>query len=202
MEQKEEILSGATELFMRYGIKTITMDEISRHLSISKKTIYQFYADKDELVMAVTQNELSKQKTHWNNLNIESKDVIEFFVRASECMKNDMKRINPTLLFDLKKYHPQAWASFQEHKKLHIVQHIKETLELGMNQGYFRQDLKVEILALMRMEQIFMVFNPDIFSMEQFDIRDTSEHLLEHFMYGVSTLKGHKRMDELKQITN
>ncbi len=202
MEAKEEIVNGACELFMRYGVKSITMDDIARHLSISKKTIYQYFHDKDALVMDVANLEMNSQKCKWDNASKESKDVIEFFWRATEILKNDMSKMNPSLLFDLKKYHSSAWKAFQAHKKEHITKQVVEMLIEGTEQGYFRKDINIEIISRMRVEQIEMMFNPEVYPSGEFNISEISTQIFEHFMYGISTIKGHHRLNELKQITD
>lgn len=201
METKEEILKGSWELFMRYGIKSITMDEIARHLSISKKTIYQFFADKDALVLEVSNLEMNNQKCKWENASKESKDVIEFFWKATEIMKNDMSKMNPTLLFDLRKYHPVGYKAFQHHKREHITKEIKDMLVDGIGQGYFRKDINVEIISKMRVEQIELMFNQDVFPHDEFNLTEVSTQFFEHFMYGISTIAGHQRLNELRKIT-
>lgn len=202
METKEEILVGACELFMRYGVKSITMDEIARHLSMSKKTIYRYFADKDALVMEVANLEMNSQKCKWEDASKQSKDVIEFFWRATEILKNDMSKMNPSLLFDLKKYHPAAWKAFQNHKRGHITKHIVEMIKEGVEEGYFRKEINIDIISRMRVEQIETMFNPDVFPPATFNITEISTQLFEHFMYGISTLKGHLRLNESRQITD
>ncbi|MFN0048841.1 MAG: TetR/AcrR family transcriptional regulator [Cytophagales bacterium] len=201
METKEGIVKGACDLFMRYGIKSITMDDIARHLSMSKKTIYQFFSDKDALVLDVAHMEMNSQKCKWENAAKESKDVIEFFWKATEILKNDMSKMNPSLLFDMKKYHQNGYKAFQQHKSEHITREIKDMLNLGIQQGLFRKDVNVEILSKVRVEQIELMFNPDVFPHDEFTITELSTQIFEHFMYGISTLKGHQRLNELKQIT-
>jgi AcrR family transcriptional regulator len=200
MEPKEQILKGATELFLRYGIKSITMDDIARHLSVSKKTIYQYYEDKDALVADVTQCEMSTQKCDIENIANSSMDVIEEMMKTSEYLRSMVSRINPSLLFDMRKYHPSAWKVFQEHKKGNIGKSMVASLQKGIKEGYFRKDLNIEVLTLMRLEEIEMVFNPDVFPHDKFNIVDVNMTLFDHFLYGISTLKGHKRLNEIKQI--
>jgi AcrR family transcriptional regulator len=195
MNQKEDIIRGSAELFMRYGVKSITMDEIARHLAVSKKTIYQYFADKDELVMEVAKLELHNQKCKWEQAGEECEDIIEYIYKATEIIKNDMGRMNPSLIFDLKKYHPKAFKAFQEHKNVHFLNIVKTSIEKGIKQGLFRKDINVDLIARFRVAQIEMMFDPEIFPYGQFSITDISTQLFDHFIYGISTLKGHQRLD-------
>jgi AcrR family transcriptional regulator len=200
MEIKEQIVMGATELYMRYGIKSVTMDDISRHLGMSKKTIYQYFEDKDALVTEVSRFEMNTQKCRWEEMERAVSNVIEFFILGTKMLAKDIGKMNPTLLFDLKKFHPIAYKEFVQHKRGHIKTMIVTMLERGIKEGYFRKDINVEILATLRIEQIDMAFNPEMFDHNKYSVAEITTSLFEHFIYGISTLKGHQKMNEFKQI--
>jgi len=195
-----DILQGASELFMRYGVKSITMDEIARHLCISKKTIYQHFADKDELVITFTRMVLMQQQSEINEMEQNKSNVMESLRDISEFLRNKVCNINPGLLFDLKRYFPQAWKIFTEHKKQFMKDHLKRILERGMAEGFFRSDLNVEVLSRMRIEQVEMTFNPDIFPENQFDIPNIHMQFFHHFVYGICTLKGHREFNKIMNL--
>ncbi len=192
-----EILQGASELFMRYGVKSITMDEIARHLSVSKKTIYQHFADKDELVITFTKVVLQQQKAEISALENEEIDVLEGLFKMSEYMRTKVCNINQGLLFDLKKYFPVAWKIFLDHKRSFLKNHIKTIIERGVKEGYFRPTINAEVMARLRMEQVELPFNPEIFPAEEFNITEIHIQFFEHFVYGICTLKGHEKLDHL-----
>ena len=60
-EVKDKILAGSEALFMKYGIRSVSMDDIARHLAVSKKTLYQHFADKDELVTVMSQEHMKRE---------------------------------------------------------------------------------------------------------------------------------------------
>ena len=109
MNIEEKIIAGAGDLFHRYGIRSVSMDDIARHLSISKKTIYQYYKDKDEIVSLALKQHMDQQKTEYNEIFSKGANAIEELARVSQCMRKDFKDMNPSLLFDMQKYHPNAW---------------------------------------------------------------------------------------------
>jgi AcrR family transcriptional regulator len=198
--QAQEILQGAAELFLRYGVKSITMDEIARHISVSKKTIYLHFADKDELVITFTRMVLEQQKSEMIHLENSGTNVMESLRDLSEFLRNKVCNINPSLLFDLKKYFPQAWKIFTEHKKTFLKDHLKRLLERGMKEGYFRANLNMNIISKMRIEQVEMIFNPDVFSESDFNISEVHMQLFQHFVYGICTLKGHEEFNRLMKV--
>lgn len=200
METKDQIIRGAGELFMRYGLKSITMDEIARHLSMSKKTLYQHFRDKDALLVAFLETFIEAQKQEMRQIFELSLDSIDEMMRMTDYMKNKVCNINPALMFDLKKYHNNAWNIFQLFKNSFVIKHIEEALRKGIAEGYFRADLDVKILSRLRMEEVEMGFNPAIYNQEEYNISKVQMQLYEHFMYGICTLKGHKKINEYKHI--
>ena len=187
---RDQILLGATELFGRYGIKSITMDDIARHLAISKKTIYQYFEDKNALVDAGLEVFLIQNNEDMKKLKEESVNSIEELAKTGEHLKSKICNLNPSLMFDMRKYFPHAWKRFIEFKRTYIESFIADTLETGVKQGMFRTSINSVILARMRVEQIDMGYNPEIFPQEVFNPLDVQMHFFDHFVYGILTEKG------------
>ena len=106
------ILSGVHQLFTRFGLKSITMDDIASKLTMSKKTIYQHFKDKDSLVSEYVNGFLSTQKDEINRITKESKDVIEEMVLTADYLKETIGNLNPSVLFDMRKYHPASFKIY------------------------------------------------------------------------------------------
>lgn len=200
MDAKNNILKGVDTLFMRFGLKSITMDDIANKLSMSKKTIYQYFKDKDALVSEFVSCFLKEQEQEMLRIRKESKDVIEELVKSSEFLKSKVCNVNPVVLLDLRKYHPNAWKIFQEHKTVFVQNHVSETLRNGVFDGYFRKNINVKIIARMRIEQIEMGYNPDIFPQDEFSSADVQVQIFDHFVYGICTLKGHQLLNQYYKI--
>ena len=190
LEIKDRIIAKAREQFFRYGFKSVTMDDIANELGISKKTIYQHFEDKDDIVHQLMLSEMNQDKCDWDNLEKTSKDVIERTVKSMDLIKQAFTEINPTAFFDIKKYHPKSWQIFQEHKQNFILASIIRDLKDGIEQGYFRPDIKVDILARMRLEQIELGFDPVIFPPNKFSIVEVELTMLDNFFRGILTEKG------------
>lgn len=200
METKEKILHAALELFFRLGIKSVTMDDIARHLSMSKKTIYQFFRDKDEVVHTLLAAEIEKDREDFTRIAQESKNMVEEVFVFMKKMHQMFGQINPNLFYDLQKYHPQTWRLFQEFKQSFILGQVKDSLERGKTQGLVRADINSDIMARLRMEEIELGFNPRVFPSDKFRLLDVQLSLAEHFLYGVCSLKGHKLINKHRQI--
>jgi TetR/AcrR family transcriptional regulator, cholesterol catabolism regulator len=189
---KERILENAVELFWRYGVKSVTMEDIAKELGISKKTIYQHFADKDAIVEQVIEKELDCEKTDIERMESEASDPIQEVIMASVYMRAKLGTMSPALLYDLKKYHPKAWNLFQKHKQEHIIHSVSDNLRRGIQQRLYRNDIHVDVLARLRIEQIEMAFDNTIFPHASFSMIDIQIEFMHHFLRGILTEDGFK----------
>jgi AcrR family transcriptional regulator len=199
MSQEERIIKGALDLFLQAGIKSVTMDDIARHLGMSKKTIYQFFGDKNELVVALVKSRLQEDEREMNAIMESSANVIEEMIKMMKCSEEILSRANPVIFHDMQKYHPEAWQEFQRFKAEVIINKLEELLKKGISQGFIRDDIDVKILATMRLNQVEMGFNTQIFPIAHFNSWKVQVQLLEHFNYGICTIKGHELLDKYKE---
>jgi TetR/AcrR family transcriptional regulator, cholesterol catabolism regulator len=198
-ENREKLLKGAEELFMRYGLRSVSMDDIARHLGISKKTIYQYFADKDEVVATVAKGHMERQRMQFDNIAKNSKNAVEELIHISYCIKETMKEINPSLMFDMQKYHQKAWTEWLTFKQKFIRQNVVRSLKQGIDEGVFRDDIDIDIIATMRLEQVQMAFDNNIFPRQKYHITEVQQQIFEHFIQGIFTDKGRKLYQKYKQ---
>ena len=195
---KERILQSALNLFWRYGIKSVTMDDIARDLGISKRTIYQHFSDKEAILEQVIEGEIKSQKCELQKLDEKASNPIEQIIYASGQMRDTLANMNPTLLYDLKKYYPKAWNLFQSYKKEHLIKNIRDNLSEGIKLGFYRPDIDVEIFSLLRIEQTVMAFDPTIFPLKNFSMMHIQMQFLLHFLRGILSEKGFEYYNTIK----
>lgn len=200
MEIRDRILDGARELFFSYGIRSISMDDIARHLGMSKKTVYQNFKHKDEIVNTLLTASLKINDERLKQLEKDSKDAVQEIILIMKHISEMFSRINPNLFYDMQKYYPEAWKRFQEFKQQSMIKMVETNLEQGIQEGYFRNDINVKILAKMRIEQVEMAMNPMTFPPDKFNIAEVQLTMLDHFLHGITTLKGHKLLNKYKNI--
>jgi len=196
---KERILQKAHELFMRYGVRSVSMDDISTQLGMSKKTIYQFYTDKEELVDAVLSIMLDNNRKQCLADRQKGENAIHEVLLASEMMQEMFANMNPSIVFDLEKYHPAVSKKIQHHKQVFMYQVIKQNLERGIREELYRPEINVDVLTRFRIESMMLAFNTELFPNNRTHFVSIQEQILEHFLYGVSTVKGHKLIQKYKQ---
>jgi len=196
----ERIIEGGEDLFLKAGIKSVTMDDIARHLGISKKTIYHFFKDKNELVMALVKKKLKEDEDQMSDIISRSTNVIEEMINMMKCSEDIFSRINPIVIHDMQKYHPDAWKQFQNFKADVLIRTLEELLVKGIKQGYIRPELDVKIIARMRVAQVEMGFDTSQFPIAEFSPWKVQTQFLEHFNYGICTLKGYQLLDQYRNI--
>jgi len=165
----ERIIEGGEELFLKAGIKSVTMDDIARHLGISKKTIYHFFKDKNDLVIGLVKKKLKEDEDQMADIISRSTNVIEEMINMMKCSEEIFSRINPIVIHDMQKYHPDAWKEFQNFKADVLVRTMEELLTKGIKQGYIRPDIDVKVMSIMRVHQLELGFNPAVFPIAEFN---------------------------------
>src|SRR5579859_1168025 len=154
LETKDKILKGAESLFMRYGIRSISMDDIARHLAVSKKTLYQHFADKDELVTVVTAGHMAASKKMYEDIRKQSENSIDELHRIGMHVRRHLEEQNPSVLFDIQKFHPRAWSVWVEYKNNYIYSSVVRNIKQGIKDGLIRPEINPEIFAQFRLATI------------------------------------------------
>ncbi|NCD72186.1 TetR/AcrR family transcriptional regulator [Mucilaginibacter agri] len=200
MSQEQRILEGALELFMQAGIKSVTMDDIARHLGMSKKTIYQHFSDKNELVVALTKTRMEEDERMMKEMLEGQDNVIKQLIDMMKCSEEILAKMNPIVIHDMQKYHPEGWKLIQQFKAKTLVVTLEELLTRGIKEGFIRPELDVKIIARMRMLQVETGFDNMVFPITEFNQWKVQQQFLEHFNYGIVTLEGYKMLCEYQNI--
>ncbi len=195
---QDRILNKARELMFQTGVKHVTMDDLANQLGISKKTIYQYYKDKDALVSSVVENELANHAIFCNQSVVAADNAVHEIFLLMSVIQEMFNRMNPLALFEIEKYYPAAFDKIKKHKDDYIFSMISANLEKGMAEGLYRKDVDVNILSKYRLETSLIPFNIHVFPPNKFDMLKVNLQIIEHFVYGVATLEGHRLMDAYK----
>jgi AcrR family transcriptional regulator len=178
------------------------MDDIARHLAVSKKTLYQFYKDKDEIITTFAQHEFECEKGCMKDIIGGAEDAVDELMRVSRHIRETFSRINPSLLYDLQKYHTQAWQVYADFRQSVVADHIRANLQRGIREGLYRDDIDVEILTRLRLEMLHLAFDPKVFPLSQFGLLDIQVQIMELFIRGIATDKGLKVLHHYKTKYN
>jgi AcrR family transcriptional regulator len=199
---KVRIREKAKELFLRYGIRSVSMDDIANQLGMSKKTIYQYFTDKNELVDAVVDEEVTDMQSDCLKCSEAARDPIEEIFLTVDQIIEQLGNMNPMVLYDLEKFHVRAFQRFMEHRNRFLLQIIKKNLEWGIREELYRTDLDVDVLAKFRLESMMIPFNIDLYPPSKYKLADVTKIIIEHYVFGVASLKGHKLILKYQQHRN
>jgi AcrR family transcriptional regulator len=199
MDPKERILVKAEELFMQYGIRSVSMDDIANNLGMSKKTLYHYYADKDELVDAVVDGHIREIQSDCMNCRNEAKDAVHEIFITMERIMEQFSNMNPMVLYDLEKFHFRSFQRFKEHKDKFLAKIIKDNIEWGTREELYRADINLDVITKFRLESMMVPFNVALFPPGRYNLASLSEIIIEHFVYGLATIKGHKLIQKYNE---
>lgn len=196
MEIKDKIISGALKMFTRYGIRSITMDSIAEELGISKRTIYEKFKDKDELLKSCFETAIKTQKASTEEILKNSDNVIEALLKIVKHNVNIMKTINPVFFYDIKKYYPNVNKQTVENNDHQNRIQFMELLDRGKKENVFRSEINVEIVAILLFEQFKIMNNQEVFPEEKYSKIEIFENIVINFMRGIATEKGFSLLEK------
>lgn len=193
---EERILNKATELFFSCGIKSVTMDDISKTMGVSKKTIYQFYADKKEIVEKVICNLVTGHGIKILALREQAENAIHEVALQTEAMVEIFQTLKPGLLFEVQKYFPDSWLLVNTHKTDAIFRGITLNLERGIKEGLYRPEMDISTIAHIRLVQHKSLLSLQEFPADRFDHRKVANQLTELYLYGIANQQGQSKISK------
>lgn len=199
MDQRERILGKAHELFNRFGFRRVTMDEIATKTGMSKKTIYQSFANKDEIVDAVVQVLLNKSVLTCERNSVMAENAVHEIFLNIDMIQEFMFDMNPAIYDDMEKYFPAVFEKFFKYKNSYIFQQVQKNIEKGIREGLFRRELNVDVITKFRVATMFIPFNQDVFPYGKYNLAEVEIETIELYLYGIATAEGQKLIKKYKQ---
>lgn len=204
-EEQKKILLKVGELYNKYGIKSITMDDVARELGISKKTLYQFVSDKDDLVGKFIDNEIQLRGEAICKCFGEGLNAIEELFEISLFMNKIIRNQNPTTEYDLKKYYPHHFQKIVKSRREKMYNYILLNLRKGKEEELYRTELNEEVIAKLHLSRTENVHSIEIFTIEEYTSIKLFLELLIYHIRGIATEKGinvlEKKIKELEPVT-
>jgi TetR/AcrR family transcriptional regulator, cholesterol catabolism regulator len=198
-EELKNILEKVKVLYFRYGIKSVTMDDVARELGISKKTLYQYVVDKNDLVAKVMDLEIDDNCGSLTHLFNDSLNAIEQLFEAHRFINKAMKEYTPVSDYDLKKYYPDIYRKLHQVRRDQMYTRILENIKKGKAEGLYRADLNEEIIAKLHVSRFENVFDTEIFSNEE---KTSYRVFYEFFIYhirGIANENGIKLLEKIQK---
>ncbi len=204
MEPKcQEMLQQVTRLFMQYGIRSLTMDDIARHLGISKKTLYQCFEDKAEMVELSMISHAEREAALVERIHSEAPNAIEEMFLIVQQVGQQLQDVHPSILFDLEKYYPKADRVFKDFKQKTIRSVIERNMRDGMAQGLYRDNLNPRIISGMYVGRIDVFFDRELFPPNETNPMQVYIETMRYHIRGIASEKGIAYLQEkLRHIDN
>ena len=189
-ERFQDLIEPIKELFYKYGLKNLSMDELSRRLGISKKTLYTFVRNKEELVDKVFLNEENKLKRISEEIGKYPINAIEKLLKMSQLVHEEMKKINPMIRFEMEKYYPQVFEDYVEKKRNFVYEGMKNNILQGIAEKLYRDDINVELVATIYINSFVELHDSDICKTLDINFLQLFEVLFENHIRAISTPAG------------
>ena len=172
------------------------MDDLAKELSISKKTIYQHYKDKRDLVHAVFEYDLERDKRTCIETAQQTENAIQQFLNISTFVNNNLKDMNPSVLFDLRKYYPECWKQFDGFTKDVVHSFVINNLELGIEQGYYRKEVHKELIAHIYISLVRELVMPKVRRLGDLSLAEIHKEAIMYHLHAITTPKGKKYLTQ------
>lgn len=189
-EEQKIIFEKAFKLFQKYGIKSVTMDDVSKELGISKKTLYLHVKDKKELVQKIAELKITHAEKHNKEIQKGNLNAIDELLHVYKFLNVMLKDHNPSMMFDLRKYYPEIYERMQEARRNEIFNGIKNNLEKGRKEGFYRTDFDDEIISKLHVFRIENLVDSDLFTRADFESGKLFKELFTYHIRGIATNKG------------
>jgi TetR/AcrR family transcriptional regulator, cholesterol catabolism regulator len=196
------IVQKAFELFYKFGIRSVSMDDVSKELGISKKTLYCFFKNKEELIEKGLEIQQLATRISFLQISKTSENAIDSLLEVSKMVSQNMHTISPSFSYDLKKYYPEIRKKHKNLNTTHIFEKIKENIVIGINEGIYREDLSIDLVAHLYVQRLEDLLNPDFNEGEKIPFMKIFKVMFENHIRGISNQKGieyfEKRKEHLK----
>ena len=159
---RNRILIKAKEQFLRYGFSKVTMDELAANLGISKRTLYDFFATKEQLLSEVIKSEINTCKSAIESIMNKESSFSEKFKQILEVTGTQIAQINRSILQDFQNNTPQIWEEIMDFRQKTIIPGFKTFLDEGIKKNLIRSDINVQVILLIYFSAIQNIMNPDI----------------------------------------
>ena len=197
MTTYERIVSESFQLFVKYGIRSVTMDDIARHMGISKKTIYEHFRDKDDLLKQGMLHHKEQQDKNIRYFIATSSNVLDAIFKVMFESASNMHKVHVSFFTDLQKYHHSICQEFiprHQHEKTNLIQ---ELLDRGVADGVFRNDIDTSIVAKLFNHQLKALTDDEMFPSGEYSKAQIFRIIIENYMHGIATGKGIEIIEEL-----
>jgi len=190
MIDKGKILEHSAKLFLRLGIRHVTMDDIANDLGISKRTLYENFESKESIISKIVDFHIDNERTQFEKIRNESENAIEMMIKLSTLIFHMYNKLHPSVMSDLKKFYSSSWTCIEGFHNESIRDIIEQNIRLGINEGLYRSDIDPVVLSLLFIKQLQLFSDEMILNLEMKSKQEIIQQFFEYNMYGLMSEKG------------
>jgi AcrR family transcriptional regulator len=200
-EKIKDIVSKACKLFQKYGIKSVSMDDIARNCGISKKTLYESIKDKTDLVTKVLEIDFLNEGDVFKGVKNSDINAVDILFVVYKSAVELFEEFNMSMEYDLKKYYPSLYEKSKKKRRKHIYERMAMNMEQGRREGFFRDDFNIDLIAKLHILKVEGLLQTDIFDDTNYTVVDIFREMFSHHFMAIATEKGVKAYKEkLKEL--
>lgn len=185
-----KIIQSSFHFFMTYGVRSVTMDDLARELRISKKTLYQYVANKADLVKLVAEYYLEQENIHLLAVQQREGNAIEEMFDIAGYVSLQLSKINLAAIYDFRKYYPEIWADIEDKRTEMITQMMRKNLERGISEGLYRADINAQVLIRLYLAATRSFAEDDYYQLNNYLPTDVFRELFKYHIYGIASNSG------------
>ena len=194
---KEELLENISDLFLKYGLRSTSMEDICTHLKISKKTLYQLFSNKDDIVEQVMVYRRNNYHTQQQLKKLRQLDAIHMMLNIRDHIIENFNSRLPANLFDLKKYHPEVYKKANKIDQEAIQALFNEIINKGIQEGNFRSSINQEVQVYLFVKQMLILSEPELISEIKYPLATIVSTIVENTLRSFVTPQGQEILEEL-----
>jgi TetR/AcrR family transcriptional regulator, cholesterol catabolism regulator len=200
MELKtRNIADRARGVFMKYGIRSVSMDDICRELGMSKKTLYQYFGNKSDLVNNILQQSFEEFEAHMSAIRLLEHNAIDDLLEMSRVIDEHMKAVSLAISFDLEKYYPEIYREYLAKKRDFASGCLRENIQKGIKEGLYRPDLNIDLIARLYLQKIEDLHHPSYYKIDEKSIAEVFQVMFENHIRGIANENGIRYYEERKK---
>jgi AcrR family transcriptional regulator len=194
--RKDQIIGQVTVLYYRYGIKSVTMDDVARQLGISKKTLYEFFRDKKDLVEHVLLNDYQLFCSFKESIREQDFNAVEEMFELYKMLIRLFQDYNPSMMYDVRKYYPDLFNRLKVLRRSSMLESVQTNLEKGKSEGLYRADLNSDIIARLHVSRVESMLDNDMFTQEEIASFAVFHEIFVYHIHGILSDEGRQFFNE------
>ena len=196
-ERTAYILEKVQRMYNRYGIRSVTMDDVSRELGISKKTLYEHFRDKEELISKVLELGLIMHQEQMAELDKKNLNALDELMELYKMIHHMFMDYNPSMEYDIRKYYPALFDQMKEARRKSIYETALKNMNKGKKEGLYRKDLNARIIAKLQVFQVENLFDSDLFPIQEITSFKVFHEFYVYNLHGILSDEGRSRFEKM-----